>query len=1730
MSTTTHASDAPTPDRSTEPDPLRQPDQPDRPDRPGPRPDGWSSAEGAREDLLRAAVEVGRGRRGSGAVPPDQVEELITGYFRHVPADDLAGRTDVDLYGTLARHVALARRRPAGTALVRVETPDPAEQGWGAAGHTVVQVVVDDMPFLVDSLTMELGRQWRDVHLVIHPLLDVVRDADGVLQQVHAVPDESREPAPGAVRESWMHLEIDRVPAGGPEDPGAPGSVESIAADLERVLDDVRAAVTDWDAMHARAREIAADLLAAAPGTTTGTAPLPGTIPGTIPVEEARQTAELLTWLAEGHFTFLGARDYTLERVAPEGDPGAEGAAAEDVLRPVAGSGLGILRERGAGSPGGTGTGTGPVSASFARLPEPVRARAREPRLLVLAKANSRATVHRPAYLDHVGIKTFDAAGEVTGERRFLGLFSSAAYTESLLRIPVLREKVAAVLHRSGFDPQGHAGKALLDTLETYPRDDLFHTPVEELAPLAEAAMQARERRRLRVFARADTYGRYVSVLVYLPRDRYNTAVRERFSRILAEALQAESVEFNVRIDESTTARVHFVVRLPRGRALPEVDTADLERRLAEASRSWRDDLLAAVVADHGEQVGSRLARRYLDAFPEAYKEDFGPRTASADLARLEALVQSGDGPDGTGADGTGAGTGGTPGTDRSGRVDLALYQDVDAGPGEARLKIYRIGPALSLSTILPVLSSLGVEVVDERPYELLPAGDAADGCWIYDFGLRYPGVLPARARDLFQDTVRALLSGAAEVDGFNAVVLRAQVTWREATVLRAYARYMRQGGSLFSQESIIDALVSNVDLTRLLVQAFARRFDPDRPGDAEARARSEAEVEERIRAALDDVVSLDHDRILRSYLTHVRATLRTNYYQRDAAGRPHDYLSLKVEPSAIPELPAPRPRFEIFVYSPRVEGVHLRFGSVARGGLRWSDRRDDFRTEVLGLVKAQMVKNSVIVPVGAKGGFYAKDLPDPTDRDAWLAEGVACYRTFIRGLLDVTDNLHDGVTVPPERVVRHDGDDSYLVVAADKGTATFSDIANDVAREYGFWLGDAFASGGSVGYDHKAMGITARGAWVSVRRHFREMGIDCQREDVTVVGVGDMSGDVFGNGMLLSEHLRLVAAFDHRHVFLDPDPDAATSFAERQRLFALPRSSWQDYDPSLISAGGGVWPRSAKSIPISPQVRVALGLEEDVPDRLTPTELMRAILLAPVDLLWNGGIGTYVKASGETHLEVGDKSNDGLRVDGADVRARCIGEGGNLGVTQRGRIEYAAAGGRINTDFIDNSAGVDTSDHEVNLKILLDRVVLGGDLTLKQRNALLARMTDEVADLVLRDNEEQNLALANAVHNAPGLLHVHEAWMRALEKRGVIDRALEALPTSKEVARRQEQGLGLTPPELAVLLCWTKIVLAEELLDSDVPEDPYLDIDLQAYFPRPVQEGFAEQVRAHPLRREIIVTQVVNDLVNGAGLTYWPRLAGETGASAAELTRANFVAREIFGSLELREQVRALDNRIDAGVQTRMRLEMRTLVERGSRWLLTTRRPPLDSAALVARFREPVLAAMAQLPTLLVGTEAADWEERRAALVADGVPEDLASRVAGLPPAYALLNVVDVALREEREVEEVAAVHFALGDRLGLPMLAGRILALPRADRWQTMARATLRDDLHSVHAALTSQVLAATDAALPAGERVAAWELQQGEALERATGTLGDICSDEVTDLARMEVGLRVVRSLLA
>ncbi|MFF4062383.1 NAD-glutamate dehydrogenase [Streptomyces sp. NPDC001668] len=1639
----------------------------------------------AKAELLERAARVAENSPAGGHLPTGTTDEdtfrtpdtpdsetvlaFLQRYYLHTAPEDLADRDPIDVYGAALSHFRLGETRPQGTANVRVHTPTVEENGWTCT-HSVVEVVTDDMPFLVDSVTNELTRQGRGIHVVIHPQVVVRRDLTGKLIEILTAPPSARDLPHDAHTESWIHVEIDRETDR--------GDLKQITADLLRVLSDVREAVEDWEKMRDTALRMA-DELPAEPVATD----LRG-----MEIDEAR---ELLRWLADDHFTFLGYREYQLR--------------PDDSLAAVPGTGLGILRS----DPHHAGEEGHPVSPSFERLPADARAKAREHKLLVLTKANSRATVHRPSYLDYIGVKKFDADGNVVGERRFLGLFSSAAYTESVRRVPVIRRKVDEVLERAGFSPNSHDGRDLLQILETYPRDELFQTPADELESIATSVLYLQERRRLRLYLRQDEYGRYYSALVYLPRDRYTTGVRLRIIDILKEELGGISVDFTAWNTESILSRLHFVVRVPQGTELPQLSDGDKERietRLVEAARSWADGWAEALNAELGEERAAELSRRYGNAFPEGYKADHTPRSAVADLVHLERLTEENS-------------------------FALSLYEPVGAAPEERRFKIYRKGDAISLSAVLPVLNRLGVEVMDERPYELRCSDRSI--AWIYDFGLRMPksqngggDYLGDDGRERFQEAFAATWTGKAENDGFNALVLSAGLNWRQAMVLRAYAKYLRQAGSTFSQDYMEDTLRNNVHTTRLLVSLFEARMSPDRQRAGHELV--DALLEE-LDAALDQVASLDEDRILRSFLTVIKATLRTNFFQEAAGGKPHDYVSMKFDPQAIPDLPAPRPAFEIWVYSPRVEGVHLRFGKVARGGLRWSDRREDFRTEILGLVKAQMVKNTVIVPVGAKGGFVAKQLPDPSvDRDAWLAEGIASYKMFISALLDITDNMVAGEVVPPADVVRHDEDDTYLVVAADKGTATFSDIANGVAESYNFWLGDAFASGGSAGYDHKGMGITARGAWESVKRHFRELALDTQSEDFTVVGIGDMSGDVFGNGMLLSEHIRLVAAFDHRHIFIDPKPDAATSYAERRRIFDLPRSSWADYSTELISAGGGVFPRTAKSIPVNAHIREALGIEDKV-TKMTPADLMKAILKAPVDLLWNGGIGTYVKASTETHADVGDKANDPIRVDGADLRVRVVGEGGNLGLTQLGRIEFALRGGKINTDAIDNSAGVDTSDHEVNIKILLNGLVTEGDMTVKQRNKLLAEMTDEVGHLVLRNNYAQNTAIANALAQSKDMLHAQQRFMRHLVREGHLDRALEFLPTDRQIRERLGAAQGLTSPETAVLLAYTKITVAEELLHTSLPDDPYLHGLLHTYFPAALREKFPEHIDNHPLHREITTTVLVNDTVNTGGTTYLHRLREETGASLEEIVRAQTVARAIFRSGVVWDGVEALDNQVEAAVQTRIRLHSRRLVERGTRWLLNNRPQPLQLAETVEFFGDRVEQVWSQLPKLLRGADLEWYQKIYDELSGAGVPDELATRVAGFSSAFPTLDIVSVADRMGRDPMDVAEVYYDLADRLHITQLMDRIIELPRADRWQSMARASIREDLYAAHSALTADVLAVGNGTSTPEQRFKAWEEKNAPILSRARTTLEEIRSSDAFDLANLSVAMRTMRTLL-
>ncbi len=1579
-------------------------------------------------------------------------------YFRRLDTDDLGARTPEDLLGALLSHWQFGARRNPGQTLVRVLSPAVAENAW-ASRHSVIDIVNDDMPFLVDTTTMEINRQGLTLHLIVHPIYAVARDAQGQLLSIQ--PRSEAADAPGTRRESWMHIEVDRMVD--------PRQRAELVAGIERVLSDVRAAVEDWKPMTAQLRKAIAELEAA---------------PATLPAAQVKESLAFLQWLAEDHMTLLGYRCHDL--VSDKG---------EDALQLVSGSGMGLLRE----------SAQEKLSASFSALPANARAMARAPvPPLLITKANTRATVHRPGYTDYVGIKRYNPAGEVIGEHRFIGLFTSTAYSARVSETPLLRGRVEAITTRAGLPPGGHLAKALQHILETYPRDDLFQISDDDLYETSLGILALGERQRLRLFVCRDPFDRFVSCLVYVPREAYSTDLRIKFQRLLVAAFGGSGAEFEVQLSDAILARIHFTVRTTPGQ-VPAVERKEVEAQLAAAARRWDDDLRDALIEAVGEARGLELFKLWSAGFPLGYRERVSARAAVPDVLKIASL--SAESP-----------------------LALALYRPLGAEPGALGFKVYRLGGAVVLSDSLPMLEHMGVRVLGEHNHRIgaAQAGAATasnDSISLHDFELQAAvsdDIEPEALARLFEDTFARVFRGELESDDFNRLVLRAGLSPDEIMVLRAYAKYLKQIGFALSQAAIEATLAAHPRIARMLVGLFKLRFDPKAHDEQGATAQVNG-----IEKALEKVSNLQEDRALRQLLALIQATLRTNFWRTGvghsgAPGPRRGFLSFKLDSAKVPGLPEPRPLYEISVYSPRFEGIHLRGGKVARGGLRWSDRPEDFRTEVLGLVKAQMVKNTVIVPVGSKGGFVLKKAPPASDREAYLKEGVACYQDYLRALLDLTDNLAGGQPVAPPQVVRVDGDDPYLVVAADKGTATFSDYANAVSAEYGHWLGDAFASGGSVGYDHKAMGITARGAWESVKRHFRELAVDTQTTAFTVVGVGDMSGDVFGNGMLLSRHIRLLAAFDHRHIFIDPNPDAAASFVERERLFKLPRSSWMDYDSQLISAGGGVWARSEKSVPISPQAQAVLGITAG---KLTPTELLSAILKAPADLLYNGGIGTYIKASTETHADVGDRANDALRINGAELRCKVVAEGGNLGCTQRGRVEAAlfgnsGAGVRINTDAIDNSAGVDTSDHEVNIKILLGLAISDGEMTLKQRNTLLPRMTDDVAALVLRDNYFQTQALSIAGRQGVALIDQQARFIRFLERIGQLNRGIEYLPTDDQIKERKARGVGLTSPEMAVLLAYSKMWLSDELMASDLPEDPWIGQALERYFPALLRDKYGAYIPRHPLKREIIVTHVLNSMVNRVGSTFVHRLSEATGAKPALVVRAYLATREVFGYVPLWQQIEALDNSVGDAVQAQMINELGRLGTHATTWFLRSRRLAEPMEQVVKRFAPAVDTLRARLasegPT---SARAAAWAQA-------GVPAPIVQDVLCADGLFAALDIAEIADATQRPLAEVSDVHSGLGQRLGLARLRQQIDALPFDSYWQTLAKVALGDDLAGLQRSIAHDVVSHGQGG--AAEMLAAWEQRNRDPMERAQRMLAELGDAKGVDLAMVSVALRELRNL--
>lgn len=1563
--------------------------------------------------------------------------------FKNISKDDLENRSDSDMYGATLSLWNEFYDYSGSQPFIRVFNPEIAKHGWQST-HTIIEIIVPDSPFLVDSVRMALNRMGITAHLLLHSPIRVKRDK----QHKFVAFDGSETDKEGVVKQTVFLIEVDRQTS--------KKELDTLSSELLSVVDEVSLAVNDWQAM----RDRLASIIKAFPSR-----PFPQD-------DKAKnQTIKFLNWLYEHNFTLMGYRHYDAKAI--KGDH--RWVADND-------SSLGLMKNS-----------KSERDRVLSNIPDSARAEALSKNPLMLTKTNSRSRVHRPAYMDYVGIKQFDEQGNVVGEDRFIGLYSAAFYNSSATQLPVLQEKIDAICTLSGFEAGSHGQKAFLNIIETYPRDELIQGTVEELAQIALGIFQMQERGISRLFIRKDQFGRFVSCMVYVPRERYNTQLRKDTQELLKKSFGShEDVEFTTYFSESVYARTHYIARVKNNNS--EFNVKEIEKNIIELTKSWEDRLLTTIRNKHGEAIGKALEKKYVNAFSRSYKEYNLPSAALVDMDKLEQL-------------------------NSEQTLDMLFYRPQEEGPDSKRvkLKLFHKNEPIHLSAVLPMLENFGLRVIDESPFKV----DCGNGeiNWIMDFSMLHNtsnDMDLEQAQSLFQDAFSQVWYAKLEDDPFNRLVLGAGLRGRYVTILRAYAKYMRQIGSSFSRDYIANTLANYPEIAKQLVKLFDLRYNPK---IKQSGKKVEALLVE-LKAQIDTVSNLDDDRIIRRYLDLILATLRTNFYQLDGDGNEKSYVSIKMLPDLIPEMPLPKPKFEIFVYSPRVEGVHLRGGKVARGGLRWSDRQEDFRTEILGLVKAQQVKNTVIVPVGAKGGFVCKNLPVNQGRAAFIAEGQECYKIFIRSLLDITDNIVDGKVVHPKDVVRLDEDDPYLVVAADKGTATFSDIANGISQEFGFWLGDAFASGGSIGYDHKKMGITAKGAWESVKRHFRETGIDCQTTDFSAVGIGDMAGDVFGNGMLLSKHTKLICAFNHLHIFFDPEPDVAASYKERQRLFENPSLSWDDYDRSLISKGGDIFYRSAKSIKLSVEMRKWLGTKQLT---MTPNELIHNILKMPVDLIWNGGIGTYVKSTKESHSDVGDRANDDLRVNGKDIRAKIIGEGGNLGMTQLGRIEYAMNGGRVNTDFIDNVGGVDCSDNEVNIKILLNALVNAGDLTQKQRNNLLYSMTDDVGELVIQDCYRQTQSISISQLGGVSQLKEQLRFIHGLEREGYLNRELEFIPSDDEISDRLAKSMGLTRPELSVMLAYGKMVLKEKFNIPSITDNPYHGKLLIEAFPKVLQDKFTQQMEQHPLRAEIIATKLTNGIINDMGMNFVFRIQEETGASVDEIANAYVIVKGIFGLESLWTEIETLDATISAQVQLTMLESMRRTLRRAARWYLRHGNKSLSIQEAIQCYESTYKDLFINIQNYLVADEYKQLENTLLTYTKAGVPDKIAYRVASLSNMFPCLDLAQVAEAEKRDIQLVANLYFKLGSKLEVHWFLEQINTQPVNNHWQALARASYREELDWQQRALTNVLLNSSPNSNNAEEILQKWMENNQTLLDRWYHMMSEFKTSSTHEFAKFSVALR-------
>jgi glutamate dehydrogenase len=1564
------------------------------------------------------------------------LKQFAESFFRKMPIIDLQALDTQKAVTIVKEAYEFVQNRAAGEIGYDLQ---PCKEGGGY----VLYLLNEDKPFLVDSILAELSRLGVVPQEVMHPILSIRRDAKGGYQGIEGK---------NAKAESLMRIEL----------PAFPAKVKpaTLKTQLMNVLGVVGAVVNDWQAMMDRAAETSKALAKDSPKN----------------LDETQEVIDFIEWLCDGNFIFLGALDYDFTTKA-------------DVFPIIKDSELGLFAADFADKPKG-----------YTAMPKESKSFALQPHLLEITKSNTLSVVHRPVQMDYIGIKRFDKKGRVIGERRFLGLFTSSVYFQSAERIPIIRRKLARVLDRANFDPSSHDGKALKTILEFAPRDEMFQMSEEDVFDYAIGVLSVEANPQVHLFLRRDIFERFVSCMVFVPRDQFNTKLRKKIQTILADTLQGEVSDFYTQLTDMPLARLHVIVRTNPGK-IPKVAMDELKEEIADVTYGWQERLHQELIERHGPQEAEPIFQAYKDAFSPSYWDYYQPRNGMHDISKIRDVIAKDS-------------------------IGIELYRHKKGEEGQYSLKFYNPEKQAALSEILPMLENLGFVVIDEHPFRVTPKNEGAGQIWVRDFTIRSHRNEALEIQELkprLEEMLLRIWDGQADNDGFNALAVTAHLDWRPIMLLRAYSRYLRQTAATYSNKAMIDALTAHPDITANIFAYFEARFKPRTPKQAE----KQSEIRSDIERQLVGVSNLEEDTILRLFIDLIAATWRTNYYQPKEGGEIKDYLSFKFNSAKVPNLPLPRPYAEIFVYSRRVEGIHLRGGKVARGGLRWSDRREDYRTEVLGLMKAQMVKNAVIVPVGSKGGFVVKRPPSEGGREAFMKEGIACYQTYLRGLLDITDNLVSGRVKAPRAVVRYDEDDPYLVVAADKGTASFSDYANEISAEYDFWLDDAFASGGSVGYDHKAMGITAKGAWISVKRHFAEMGHDTQSQDFTVVGIGDMSGDVFGNGMLLSKHIRLVGAFNHLHLFFDPNPNAAKSYKERKRLFELPRSSWEDYNKKLISKGGGIFSRSEKSIKLTKEMHSVLGIDPSI-TAMSPTELINAMLKAPVDLLWNGGIGTYVKAESESHDQVGDRVNNILRVNGNELRCKVVGEGGNLGFTQMGRIEYAQMGGRINTDAIDNSAGVDCSDHEVNIKIAFRNILESGDYSLKRRNNLLEKMTDEVERLVLRDNILQTQAISTAQLQGLSLMESQARMMDAFEQRGFLNRKVEHLPNSKQMIERRSSGEALTRPELSVLLSYAKMEIYESLLQSSFPDEDYLEGDLIRYFPKEMRKDFASEISSHRLRREIVATSITNSIVNRAGITYFYQIQEDTGLPPCDIARAFTVARDAFGVRQLWRDVERNES-LPADTRAEMFAQTSRFLERVVIWMLRNLPQPMKIDAVMKQFAEPIQEYLEICDGLISSTLKKAYKDKEERFSEMEAPEGLARRIARLEIASSALDVIKLSQDHQLTLEQAGTLYFELGARMRLGWLRREASRMSTHSYWERLAAKAVISELFDQQRRLTASAIKDYHKKQQSSqETLELWEAEYPKTLQRFGRFIDDLKTMEEVTFPMLVIALRNVEAI--